>query len=166
LARGGAQSTRSSPQGGPSGFGAGKKVKGRKRSLAVDTLGPLLAASVTAASLQDRDAGLPTVARVAEKYPGMARLFVDSAYAGACAQRIEHDRGIRVEAVRHPGNRTAGRWIDAVQPDLLEIRENADGFVPLPKRWVVERTDVSETRVWLAEARILMRRLTTEVAEA
>lgn len=96
----------------------------------------------------------------------MARLFVDSAYAGACAQRIEHDRGIRVEVLRLPGNRTAGRWIDAVQPDLLKIRENADGFVPLLKRWVVERTDVSETWVRLAEARILMRPLTTEVAEA
>lgn len=75
-----------------------------------------------------------------------------------------------------------GRWIDAVQPDLFEIRENADGFVPLHKHWVVERTpawnerahrlfmhqdvhtDVSETWVWLAEACILVRRLTTEVS--
>lgn len=179
-----AQSTRGSPQGGPSGFDAGKKVKGRKRSLVVDTLGLLLAVSVGAANLQDRDAGLPAVARAAEKYPEVATLFVDSAYAGACAQRIEHDHGIRVEVVRHPGNRTVGRWIDAVQPDLFEIRANADGFVPLPKRWVVERThawnerarrlimhhdvrtDVSETWVWLTEARILLRRLTTEVAEA
>lgn len=175
-----AQSTRSSPQGGPSGLDAGKKVKGRKRSLVVDTLGLLLAASVGAANLQDRDAGLPAVARAAEKYPEIATLFVDSAYAGACAQRIEHDHGIRVEVVRHPGNRSVGRWIDAVQPDLFDIRENPDGFVPLPKRWVVERThawnerarrlimhhdvrtDVSETWVWLAEARILLRRLTTE----
>jgi hypothetical protein len=54
--------------------------------------------------------------------------------AGPCAQRIEHDRGIRVEVVRHPANRTVGRWIDAVQPDLFEIGENADGIVPLPKR--------------------------------
>ena len=144
----------------------------------------LLAVSVGAANLQDRDAGLPAVARAAEKYPEVAALFVDSAYAGACAQRIEHDHGIRVEVVRHPGNRTVGRWIDAAQPDLFEIRANADGFVPLPKRWVVERThawnerarrlimhhdvrtDVSETWVWLTEARILLRRLTTEVAEA
>jgi hypothetical protein len=181
LARGGAQSTRSSPQGGPSGFDAGKKVRRRKRRLAADTLGPLLTASASAASLQDRDAGLPTVARAAEKYPELARLFVDSAHAGASAQRIEHDRGIRVEVVRHAGNRSLGRWIDAVQPDL---RENADGFVPLLKRWVVERTHarnerarrlvihhdvrtgVSETWVRLAEARILVRRLTTEVAAA
>ena len=43
------QSTRSSPQGGDSGYDAGKKVKGRKRSLIVDTLGLLLAVSIGAA---------------------------------------------------------------------------------------------------------------------
>ena len=74
-----AQSTRGSPQGGPSGFGVGKKVKSRKRSLAVDTLGLLLAASVGAANLQDREAGLPAVARAAEKSPEVATQFVDSA---------------------------------------------------------------------------------------
>ena len=50
-----AQSTRSSPQGGPSGYDAGKKVKGRKRNLVVDTLGLLLMVSVVPANVQDRD---------------------------------------------------------------------------------------------------------------
>ena len=50
-----AQSTRGSPHGGGSGYDAGKKVKGCKRHLVVDTLGLLLAVSVTAASVQDRD---------------------------------------------------------------------------------------------------------------
>jgi len=50
-----AESARSSPQGGPSGFDAGKKVKGCKRNLVVDTLGLLLAVSVTTADVQDRD---------------------------------------------------------------------------------------------------------------
>ena len=54
-----AQSTRRSAQGGPSGFDAGKTVKGRKRSLVVDTLGLRPAVRVGAANLQDRDAGLP-----------------------------------------------------------------------------------------------------------
>ena len=49
-----AQSTRSSPQGGPSGYDAGKKVKGRKRNLVVDTLGLLLMVSVVPANVQDR----------------------------------------------------------------------------------------------------------------
>jgi len=49
------QSTRSTAQGGNTGFDAGKKVKGRKRNLVVDTLGLLLAVTITSASVQDRD---------------------------------------------------------------------------------------------------------------
>ena len=45
------QSTRSSPQGGDSGYDAGKEVKGRKRNLIVDTLGLLLAVSISAVSV-------------------------------------------------------------------------------------------------------------------
>lgn len=56
-----AQSTRSSPQGGPSDYDAGKKVKGRKRHMLVDTLGLVLAVSVTAASVQDRDGAHPVM---------------------------------------------------------------------------------------------------------
>ena len=54
-----AQSTRSSPQGGPSGYDAGKKVKGRKRNLVVDTLGLLLMVNVVPANVQDRDGAEP-----------------------------------------------------------------------------------------------------------
>ncbi|MBS9405669.1 IS5 family transposase [Halomonas sp. TRM85114] len=62
-----AQSTRSSPQGGTSGYDAGKKVKGRKRHVLVDTLGLILAVSVTAASVQDRDGAHPVMANGMEK---------------------------------------------------------------------------------------------------
>ncbi len=48
-----AQSNRSSPRGGESGFDAGKKVKGRKRNLVVDTMGLVIALTVTVASVQD-----------------------------------------------------------------------------------------------------------------
>lgn len=75
------QSTRSSPQGGDSRFDAGKKVKGRKRSLIVDTLGLLLAVSISAASVHDRDAADAAVAYSKEKYPSLNTLFVNSAYA-------------------------------------------------------------------------------------
>ncbi|AFL72341.1 transposase [Thiocystis violascens DSM 198] len=175
-----AQSTRGSPQGGPSGFDAGKQVKGRKRSLVVDTLGFVLAVSVVAANLQDRDAASGAVADTAAKYPQINTLFVDSAYAGQFAQTTEQTHAIRVEVVRHPANKSVGSWHVDGAPDRVVIA-NADGFVPLPKRWVVERTHawnerarrlimhhdrlpaVSETWVWLAEARILLRRLTTTV---
>lgn len=172
-----AQSTRSSPQGGEHGYDAGKKVKGRKRHLVVDTLGLLLAVAVTAASVQDRDGAHPVVAAAMEKYPKIQTIYVDSAYAGQCAQTVSQCHDIQVEVVRHPANRNVGRWRLPDQGDLFTVQGDANGFVPLPKRWVVERThawnerarrlvmhhdrltQVSEAWVWLAEARLLLRRL-------
>jgi transposase len=173
------QSTRLSPQGGESGFDAGKKVKGRKRHLVVDTLGLLLAVCVTAANVQDREGAHPVIASAMTKYPTIETLFVDSGYAGQCAQRVSHHHGIRVQVVRHPANRNVGRWVNDKQPDLFVVEADVKGFVVLAKRWVVERTHawnerarrlimhhdrlsrVSETWVWLSQARLLLRRLTT-----
>lgn len=169
------QSTRSTAQGGNTGFDAGKKVKGRKRNLVVDTLGLLLAVTVTAASVQDRDAAAPVVAQACAKVPGLKKLFVDAAYGGQCALAVEKAHGIAVEVVRHPGNRSTGTWQDQQQP--LWPHEVPKGFVVQRKRWVVERTHAWNERarrliahhdrsdwapvawVWLAEARILATRL-------
>lgn len=173
-----AQSTRGSPQGGDTGYDAGKKVKGRKRHLVVDTLGLLLAVSVTAASVQDRDGAHPVVAQAMTKYPSLQTLFVDSGYAGRCAQTVSQCHGLQVQVVRHPANRNVGRWVHPEQPDLFTAKADAKGFVVLAKRWVVERTHawnerarrlvmhhdrlaaVAEAWVWLTEARLLLRRLT------
>ena len=170
-----AQSTRSTAQGGNTGFDAGKKVKGRKRHLVVDTLGLLLALTVTAASVQDRDAAPAVVAQACAKVPGLMKLYTDAAYGGKCAQAIEQTHGISVEVVRHPGNRSTGTWHDAQQPLWPDVV--AKGFVVQAKRWVVERTHAWNERarrlmahhdrsdwaplawVWLAEARILATRL-------
>ena len=170
-----AQSTRSTAQGGNTGFDAGKKVKGRKRHLVVDTLGLLLAVTVTAASVQDRDAAAEVVAQACAKVPGLKKLYTDGAYGGKCAHAIEQTHGISVEVVRHPGNRSTGTWQDAQQPLWPEVV--AKGFVVQAKRWVVERTHAWNERarrlmahhdrstwapvawVWLAEARILATRL-------
>lgn len=174
-----AQSTRSSPQGGEHGYDAGKKVKGRKRHILVDTLGLLLAVSVTAASVQDRDGAHPVVATAMDKYPTIETLFADGGYAGQCAQTVSQRHDIEVQVVRHPANRNVGRWCHDDHPDLFTAEADTNGFVVLPKRWVVERThawnersrrlvmhhdrlcNVSEAWVWLAEARLLARRLTT-----
>lgn len=173
-----AQATRGSPQGGDSGFDAGKKVKGRKRHLVVDTLGLLLAISITAASVQDRDGAHPVVASAMAKYPSIRTLFVDGGYAGRCAQTVSQCHGIKVDVVRHPASRNVGRLVDTRQGDLFTVQADATGFVVLAKRWVVERThawnerarrlimhhdrltSVAEAWVWLAEARMLLRRLT------
>ena len=172
-----AQSTRSTAQGGNTGFDAGKKVKGRKRHLVVDTLGLLLAVTVTSASVQDRDAAAEVVAQACTKVPGLKKLYTDAAYGGKCAQAIEQTHGISVEVVRHPGNRSTGTWHDAQQSLWPEVV--AKGFVGQTKRWVVERTHAWNERarrlmahhdrstwapvawVWLAEARILATRLAT-----
>lgn len=133
-----AQSTRSTAQGGNTGFDAGKKVKGRKRHLVVDTLGLLLAVTLTAASVQDRDAAAQVVAQACAKVPGLKKLYADGAYGGKCATAIEETHAISVEIVRHPGNRSTGTWQDAQQPLWPEVVPK--GFVVQAKRWVVERT--------------------------
>ena len=170
-----AQSTRSTAQGGDTGFDAGKKVKGRKRHLVVDTLGLLLAVTITPASVQDRDAAGPVVAQACAKVPGLKKLYADGAYGGKCAAALEQTHGISVEIVRHPANRSTGTWSDAQKS--LSPENIPRGFVVLAKRWVVERTHAWNERsrrlmahhdrsnwaaiawVWLAEARILVARL-------
>ena len=169
-----AQATRSSPQGGEAGFDGGKKVKGRKRHIVVDTLGLLLAVTVTAASVQDRDGAAQVVAQACRKAPTIERLYTDAAYGGQCAQAIEQNHGIRVEVVRRPGNRSTGTLHDPQQSVQFPF---TSGFVVQPKRWVVERThawgerwrrmvmhhdrktSVSTAPAWLAEAHILPNRL-------
>ena len=172
-----AQSTRSSPQGGPSGYDAGKKVKGRKRNLVVDTLGLLLMVSVVPANVQDRDGADHVVREAIDKYPSLDKLYVDSGYSGTCAVHLKQEHQIDVEVVRHPANRNVGRWVNPDQGELFPVLADSKGFVVLPKRWVVERThawnercrrlimhhdrllSVSEAWVWLTGARMLAGRL-------
>lgn len=169
------QSTRGSPQGGHLGFDAGKKVKGRKRHLLVDTLGLLLAVTVTAASVQDRDAAAPVLAQACAKLPRLQALFADAAYAGTCAERLRATHSLDVQIVRRPANRSSA--VSAHAQQALWPSPAAPGFVVQAKRWVVERThawnercrrlimhhdrslSVATAWVWLAEARILATRL-------
>jgi transposase len=101
------------------GWDAGKKVNGRKRHLAVDTLG-LLVVWVTAASVQDRDAARPLLWRLRVAYRGIRLCWADAGYAG------------RLVA-----------WAAAVLHLVVEIvrkRAGQSTFEVLPRRWVVERT--------------------------
>ena len=170
------QSVKTSPQGGPKGFDAGKKVKGRKRHILVDTLGLLLVVAIQPANIQDRDGAAPVVDAGVEKYPSLRKLYVDGGYTGGCAWDLRH----RVNVVRHPANRNVGTWHEAQQ----SLFAPTTGFVVLPKRWVVERTnawndrprrlnkdhdrrtDVSEAWIWFAEARMLARRVTASAMVA
>ncbi|WP_100877064.1 transposase [Janthinobacterium sp. 64] len=141
-----AQSTRISPQGRASGFDAGKKVKGRKRHLVVDTMGLIIAVSVTAASVQDRDAAATVVTQACSMSPRLDKLYIDRAYGGKCAHAIEQAHHIRVAVVRHPGNGTTGTLHDAkTTPKFSALETLADWQWPPPRgrgagrQWILDR---------------------------
>lgn len=106
-------------QGGLRGYDAGKKVKGRKRHILVDTLGLLLVVVVHAADVQDRDGARLVLGRAKDLFPRLKKIWADGGYAG---QLVEWAAGLR-------------DWV-------LEIvkRTEQHCFVVLPKRWIVERT--------------------------
>ena len=116
------QSVKTTEAGGPRGFDAAKKVKGRKRHLAVDTLGLPIECQITVASVQDRDALAPLLKAVHRKSPQVEMSFVDGGYQGEEAQRAAFEAS-RIS-------------ITVVKRTDTQIK----GFVVLPKRWVVERT--------------------------
>jgi len=114
------QSVKATEVGGEKGFDAGKKVKGRKRHILVDCLGLLLAVTVTAASVQDRD-GLVAVAEKRSSTPiGLKKILVDSAYNGDVIAQFTGRTGVPVEITKPP--------------------EGSKGFSVVRIRWVVERT--------------------------
>jgi len=107
--------------GSRAGYDGAKRRKGNKVHLAVDTLGHLLALSITAANEQDRAQVAELAARVqAETGESVEIAFVDQGYTGENAADAAAEHGIKLEVVKLA---TAKR-----------------GFVLLPRRWVVERS--------------------------
>jgi putative transposase len=155
------QSVPSSQVGGAErGYDGGKKVKGRKRHIAVDTLGLLLAVVVTAANISDGRAAPALVSRTAlPTRENLRVIFGDARY---------HDYAFR----RYLADHTQVRLEITTKP------EGVKGFVVIRKRWVVERTfawlagyrrlsreydkrvDSSESRVKIASIHTMLKRLT------
>ena len=105
-------------------YDGGKKIKGRKRHLLVDTLGLLAAVLVTGAALDDGVAAPLLLGRISPtNFPRLAVIFGDNKY---------HNHGLEA-------------WMQAERPNWrIEIKsrpEGLRGFTPLEKRWVVERTN-------------------------
>src|SRR4051812_37297386 len=101
-------------------YDAGKKVNGRKRHIAVDTNGLLLAVVVTIAAIQDRDAGLRLLGALRARFSTISLVWADAGYAGRLVT-----------------------WAGTVLHLVVEIVKRCDdltGFHVLPRRWVVERT--------------------------
>lgn len=114
------QSVKTDEQAETKGYDAGKKVKGRKRHILVDTLGLLLKAKVLPADVQDRDAAKMLFAEIKERMPRLQLIWADGGYRGKLIIWV---------AVRC-------LWI----LEIVKRNDQLKKFVPLPKRWIVERT--------------------------
>lgn len=102
------------------GYDAGKKINGRKRHIAVDTVGLLLCVLVTAASVQDRDGARPLLELLAGSCHRIRLVWADGGYAGKLLEWARTRVRITVAIVKRS--------------------DDASGFQVLPRRWVVERT--------------------------
>jgi putative transposase len=162
------QSTKTVEGGQQRGYDAGKKVSGRKRHLIVDTLGLVMLVLVTAASVQDRDGAKIVLEALWQRikkprYPHWWRfcrlelIWADGGYRGELVEWVKRKLGWTLQIVERLGGQ--------------------QGFVLLPKRWIVERTiawlsrqrrlsrdyerlpQTSEAFVYVAMIRLMLRRL-------
>lgn len=152
------QSVKTTAIGGPErGYDAGKKIKGRKRHLLVDTMGLMLAVTVTSAAIQDRDGAKLLLSRLTGCCKKLRLIWVDGGYRGKLVGWV------------------ADRFQFALQVVLRS--DDQKGFKLLPRRWVSERTfgwlnhnrrmskdyeflpETSETMVYLSMIHIMLNRL-------
>ncbi len=136
------QSVKTTESGGPSGFDAGKKVKGRKRHIITDTDGNLVGLQVHKADIQDRDGAVEVIASIRKLYPWLRHVFADGAYAG---------EKLQASLVQF------GTWTI----EIIKRSDTAKGFAVLPRRWVVERTFA-----WLGRCRRLAKDFEATIASA
>jgi transposase len=102
------------------GYDAGKKVNGRKRHIAVDTGGLLLAVVVTIAGIQDRDAAHRLLTQLRGRFSTVSLVWADGGYAGRLI--------------------IWARKVLALTVEVVKRTDDVKGFAVLPRRWVVERT--------------------------
>ena len=76
------QTVKTTESGGPAGYDAGKKIKGRKRHIAVDVEGTPIAMTVHEASVQDRDGAPDVIEELMNKAPAVEKLWADGGYQG------------------------------------------------------------------------------------
>jgi putative transposase len=115
------QSVKTTEAGGERGYDAGKKINGRKRHIAVDTVGNLLEVVVHAAGIQDYHGAKLILNKMVETVSSVKKLWADGIYRN----------GGLVDWVRETLN---------ISLDVVDREPGQVGFQVLPRRWVVERT--------------------------
>jgi transposase len=116
-------------------FDGGKWLEGRKRHLVVDSLGLLLAVVVTAGNVSDGAGGIACLRQIdPQEYPHLDTIFADTAYTKAGFPEFVQ------------------RWKPGCEVVVIARAKDDEGFVKLPIRWVVERTNA-----WLTKNRRLCR---------
>jgi putative transposase len=141
---------------GRRGYDSGKKIKGRKRNIAVDTQCNLLAVVVHSAGIQDRVGARAVLTRLFCRFDTITKVFVDGGYTGTLIEWARQMFGYTVEVVKR------------TEQHLFQV---------LPKRWIVERTlawlnwsrrlskdyellhTTAETMIYVASVHLFLRRL-------
>jgi transposase len=136
------QSVKTTESGGPRGYDAGKKIKGRKRHILTDTQGYLVHAVIHGADIQDRDGAPLVLSAIIQRLPWLRHVFADGGYAG---DKLK-------DALR-----AMSRWTI----EIVKRSDIAKGFEILPRRWVVERT-----LAWLNRNRRLAKDFENTIASA
>ena len=135
-------SRQTTESGGPRGYDAGKKTKGRKRHIVTDTDGNLLGLITHAADIQDRDGASVVIAQALENHSSLTHIFADGGYSG---DKL----------------RDAMASIDGPTIEIVKRPPGVTGFVVIARRWVVERTFA-----WLGRCRRLAKDWGKTIASA
>jgi len=117
---------------GSRGYDGGKQVNGRKRHVVTDCLGLILVVAVTAANIGDREAATGLLARMRTLHREITLVWADGGYTGGLIDWCRDKLALTLEIVKRT--------------------DDMEGFVVLPRRWVVERT-----LSWLMHSRRLAR---------
>ena len=167
------------------GFDGGKKVRGRKRHVLVDTEGFVVEARVHSAKVPDQDGLRRLLEPARARLPRLSYLWADAGYRGRGKEWAERALGVEVEVVNRSPKPTpekvlqvwARKWFEEGHKKDLKKLPTRPAFENLPRRWVAERTfawishnrrmgkdherlcSTGEAFVYAAMTRLMVRRL-------